>query len=84
MAVETDDRYTRKDWFVCENCQHVNVTNIEKNPKFKKKQRMIWCDDETWHLFKSLAGRFGQDHGGLLRLLCGQLQKERELYDTTA
>jgi len=84
MSVEIDDRYTKKDWYVCEKCQHVNVTNIVKNPKNRKKQRMIWCDDATWTLFKSLAGRFGFDHGRMLAVLCGQMQQERELYDTAS
>lgn len=82
MAVEQDDRYTRKDWYTCSNCHHVNVVNISKNPKFKKKQRMIWADDATWNTFKGLAGEFGYDHGRMLGFLIGILQREKITYDT--
>lgn len=77
-----DDRYTKKDWFTCTKCQHVNVINIIKNPRHQKKKRMMYIDDQTWNLFRSLAGKFGLDHGGMLSMLCGQLQQEQEQYDT--
>ena len=80
--MEKDDRYTRKDWYTCEKCQHVNVVNILKVPKNKKKQHLLLCDDQTWNLFRSLAGKFGLDHGGMLSMMCGQLQHESGEYDT--
>lgn len=81
---QKDDRYTHKDWYVCSKCQHVNITNILKNSKYEKKKRMIYVDDQTWNLFRSLAGKLGLNHAKLLALLCGQLQHEQEigLYDT--
>lgn len=82
MSIETDDRYTRKDWYVCEKCHHTNVVNITKNPKHKKKQRMVWADDSTWNTFKGLAGEYGMDHGGFLSFLLGILQREKIAYDT--
>lgn len=82
LSVEQDDRFTKKDWFVCENCQHTNIVNILKAPKRRKRQRMIFTDDPTWTLFKSYAAEFGYDHGRMLSFLVGRLQKEREQYDT--
>lgn len=77
-----DDRYIKKDWFVCENCQHTNILNILKAPQRRKHQHQIFCDDMTWALFKSMAGEFGYDHGKMLAFLVGKLQRERLEYET--
>lgn len=82
MAVERDDRYTRKDWYICEKCHHTNIINIEKNPKHQKKKRMMYIDDSTWNSFKGLAGEFGYDHGRMMAFLVGRLRKEKIEYDT--
>ena len=82
MSYQKDDRFTKKDWFVCEKCQHTNVINIMKAPRRQKRQRMIFTDDPTWGLFKSLAAEFGYDHGRMLAFLVGKLQHDRGEYDT--
>ena len=82
MSIEHDERFTRKDWFVCEKCQYTNVLNIMKAPKRKKEQHQIFCDPPTWALFKSLAAEFGYDHGRMLAFLVGKLQHDRGAYDT--
>ena len=82
MDIKVDDRYTMKDWFTCEKCQYVNILNVVKAPKRQKRQRMIWCDDFTWNLFKSMAGEFGWDHGRMLSFLVGRLQREKDEYET--
>lgn len=82
MTVEIDDRFTKKEWFVCEKCKYTNIININKESKRKKEQHQIFCDAPTWALFKSTAAEFGWDHGRTLAFLVGKHQKERELYDT--
>ena len=79
---DEQNTFTRKDWYTCENCQHVNVLNIVKAPRRKKEQHQIFCDAPTWALFKSYAGEFGWDNGRMLAFLLGRLQRERQLYDT--
>ena len=81
MSVQQDDRYTRKDWYVCEQCHHTNVVNIERAPRFRKKQRMIWVNDSTWNTFRGLAGEYGMDHAAFLAFLIGILQREKIAYD---
>ena len=76
-----DDRYTKKDWYVCEQCHHTNVVNIEQAPRFKKKQRHMWVNDSTWNTFRGLAGEYGMDHAAFLAFLIGILQREKIAYD---
>ena len=75
MSNITDDRYRKKDWFICENCSYTNIINVVKDSKREKKQHMIWCDDPTWSLFKSMAGEFGYDHARMLAFLFVKLHK---------
>ena len=77
-----DDRYTKKDWYICEQCHHTNVVNINKVPRFEKKKRMMYVEDAVWNTFKGLAGEYGMNHAAFLAFLIGIIQREKISYDT--